>query len=243
MQEYLYQDLYELEDKHFWHIAKRKAVSWLIEKYLLSKQAKILDVGCGTGKNLETFKRYGQTWGLDSSTEAIKFCQKRGLSNLKVGTASNTGYARNSFDLVTILDVLEHTDDDRTLQEIYQILKPGGIVVATVPAYQWLWSDWDSVLHHKRRYTKGGLRKVLTNNNFKPLRISYMNSYLIAPALIVRTIKKIVSKKNYGSDFSLSNSMLNFTFAQIAAGELFLIKQRLIPFGLSIIAAARKPKN
>lgn len=244
MQKYLYQDLYELEDKHFWHIAKRRAVSSFIEKYLPSKKAHILDVGCGTGKNMETFKKFGEVWGIDNSKKAIEFCKKRGLRNLKVGDATSTGFGVSSFDLITMLDVLEHTDDNKTLKEIYRILKPGGIVIITVPAYQWMWSQWDNVLHHKRRYTRGGLKKLLTNNRFKPLKISYMNSYLVAPVLLIRSIKKVVSKKNYGSDFQLSNNMINFLFGKVAAAEFLLLKNTSIPFGLSLICIAQKrPRN
>lgn len=240
MQRYLYKDLFKLEEKHFWHIAKRNAVLWFIKRYLPRKKAKILDVGCGTGKNLESLKKFGEIWGIDNSLEAIKFCKKRGLENIKLASASETLFKSNSFDAVTMLDVLEHTDDKKALTEIYRILSPGGIVIITVPAYQWLWSRWDEALHHKRRYSKESLKSILKDCSFIPVKISYLYSFLIVPALVVRVVKSLFNPKKYPSDFQLSSSMLNLLLGKVAAAELTFVKNGSVPFGLSLIAIARK---
>src|SRR3989344_4554281 len=157
MQKYLYQDLYTQEDRHWWHRAKRAMVFTVASKFLNQKIPKILDVGCGTGKNLENLNKLGKTWGIDNSKEAIEFCKKRGLVNLKLAEAENTKLPLSYFNLITLLDVLEHTDDNKTLAEMHRILDRKGIIIITVPAFNWLWSNWDVVLHHKRRYTKKSL--------------------------------------------------------------------------------------
>lgn len=241
MKEYLYEDLYRLEDKHWWHISKRRAIRQLVEKYNNKENPKILDIGCGTGKNLEEFKQYGRTYGLDNSQEAIKFCQKRGLKNIKLGKAEKTPFKINSFDLITLLDVLEHTDDDRALEEIYRILKKNGLLLITVPAFRWLWSKWDEVLHHKRRYTIDNLSSVLQRHKFTITYATYLYSFLVLPALIIRQIKqKLFRSKEYSSDFKLSTSLLNKIVCIVAETEFKIAQKLPIPIGTSILVVAKK---
>ena len=240
MKDYLYRDLYEEEERHWWHQAKRKIVLDFIKIYIPNKKLTLIDIGCGTGKNMETLQQFGQAWGLDSSTKAIKYCKKRGLSNVILGNAEDTKLAGNKFDLVTLLDVLEHVDDDKLLKEMSRILKKNGYLLITVPALEWMWSQWDVVLHHKRRYTKKSLISILQKNKFEIITISYMYLFLILPALVVRMMKKIHNKKEYGSDFSLSNPFLNKILSTFAAIERYFIKRGLIPVGLSLIVLAQK---
>lgn len=244
MEKYLYKDLAKLEDSHWWHVAKREAVGELIKgfKWLnlvrgsTSKNLKILDIGCGTGRNVKEFAKFGQVWGIDSSAEAIKYCKEKGLKNIKLGTSDKTGFDNGTFDVVTLLDVLEHTDEDKTLGEIKRVLVKDGLLIVTVPAFSWLWSRWDEVLHHKRRYTKESLEKVLLRNGFKVRKISYMYSFLVLPALVVRFIKSMFSKKNYGSDFEISPPFVNKLLLWLSRGERVLSYP--LPFGTSLICVA-----
>lgn len=240
METYLYDDLYNLEDKHWWHISKRRGVQSLIRKYNQIKQPKILDIGCGAGKNLDELKEIGRVYGLDSSKKAIEYCRKRGLKNLVLGSAEKVPLPSDSFDIVTILDVLEHTDDQRTLKEIKRLLKKGGLLILTVPALPWLWSKWDKVLHHKRRYTLGGLRNALGSHGFQVIKIFYLYLFLVIPAFIIRKIKQRLFDKRYPSDFDLSNSVLGFLLNQLAKLEFIIAHKGLIPFGTTLLAVARK---
>lgn len=239
MRKYLYEDLYRLEEKHWWHISKRRIVQSLIKNYNIVKDPKILDVGCGTGKNMEELLIYGPVWGLDNSQDAINFCKDRGLKNLKLGDAEDTHLKSRSFNIATLLDVLEHTDDNKTLQEMKRILKKGGLLIITVPAFSWLWSDWDVVLHHKRRYTINQLKDILKLNGLLPLKITYLYSFLVIPAFIIRKIKKIFFKKTYPSDFKLSNSFLNFLLNILSKLEFALAQKIPIPIGTTILVIAR----
>lgn len=241
MQKHLYADLYDLEDAHWWHIAKRKMCLALIKKYLKEKNAKILDIGCGTGKNLEEFNKFGQAFGIDNSPEAIKFCEdKRHLTNVTLGSAEKTGLKSLEFDLVSMLDVLEHTNDIKTLKEAARILKKDGLLLITVPAYQFMWSNWDVVLHHRRRYTKGQVEELLKKAGFEVLKSTYLYSFLLFPVFIVRKIKNVVSGKTYSSDFKLGLPILGRILGSIADLERFIALRFKIPFGLSIVVLAKK---
>lgn len=242
MKKYLYEDLFSLEEKHWWHISKRRIVRKLIEKYNAVSNPKILDIGCGTGKNMEELQNLGIVYGLDSSPEALLFCKKRGLHNLILGSAEKTHLKKKSFNIITLLDVLEHTDDSKSLKEIYRILKEKGLIIITVPAYNFLWSSWDVVLHHKRRYTIENLKLILQQNNFHIKKISYMYSFLVLPVFIIRMIKSITFKKTYPSDFKLSSSFINLLMDKITRFESYILMCLPIPFGTSIIAVAEKNK-
>lgn len=243
MQKYLYNDLYTLEDKHWWHTAKRKLVSHFLRTFLFNSNGKILDVGCGTGKNLETFSKFGTTWGIDTSREAISFCKKRGLKNVLMGNIEKIPFQNELFDAVTALDVLEHVDDSKALIEINRVLKKGGILIATVPAFNWLWSRWDEVLHHKRRYSGDILENILKKNKFSVVKISYMYSFLLLPVLIMRMVKNIVYKDYYPSDFKLSNEFINNLVGSITDIEKIFIINAKIPFGTSLILIAQKHES
>lgn len=241
MQKYLYVDLYNLEETHWWHKAKRNLVIHFLTDHLKNKRNnKILDVGCGTGKNIETFTKVGTVWGIDSSKEAINFCKKRGLRNITLGNIEKIPFDKEFFDCVTTLDVLEHVDDSKALKEIYRVLKKSGIAVATVPAFPKLWSRWDEVLHHKRRYTQKTLKSVLQKNGFKIVKISYIHSFLFLPVLIIRTVKNLIHKNYYPSDFKLSNKVINYLLENIANLEKFFIINAQVPFGTSLIVVAQK---
>lgn len=240
MQKYLYRDLYQLEESHWWHISKRALVSFFIKQNISGTDIKILDVGCGTGKNMEAFGKYGNCFGIDHSSDAIAFCKKRGIKKAFLGSAEKIPFTKHSFDLITALDVLEHVDDLKSLKEIYRVLKTNGIIIITVPAFPWLWSKWDEVLHHKRRYTKESLKKILYVNNFKILKISYVYSFLILPAFLVRLVKTFLFKNYYPSDFKLSNKPFNFILGNISKFESFFLSFLNLPFGTSLIAIAQK---
>lgn len=241
MEKYLYDDLYNLEEKHWWHISKRRNIQNLIIKYNHSRNPKILDVGCGTGKNIEELLKLGQIWGLDNSKKAIEYCKKRGLKNLKLGNAQKTHFNPGSFDVITLLDILEHTDDNKTLIEMKRILKKDGLLIITVPAFYWLWSRWDEIAHHKRRYNKSTLLEVLKKNNFNVIKITYLYSFLLVPVYLIRKIKqKFFSKQEYPSDFRLNNSLFNRMLNLLSFLEFKVAEKIPLPFGTTILVVAKK---
>ncbi|MCX6793615.1 MAG: class I SAM-dependent methyltransferase [Candidatus Gottesmanbacteria bacterium] len=240
MQSYLYDDLYELEDSHWWHRAKRRLVLTLIRRFAPRTHPRILDVGCGTGKNIEEWSRLGTTTGIDIEPRAIAYCRRRGITHVRRARAEHTGLPASSVDIVTLLDVLEHTEDTTVLSELARILSKRGILIVTVPAYPWLWSTWDTVLHHKRRYTKTTLRRALTASGFNPLYISHVFSFLPIPVMLVRLIKSGLPKDRYGSDFRITAPAINRILYALCVLEQYVMKIVPLPFGTSIVCAAQK---
>lgn len=245
MRKDLYLDLVEKEETHFWHKAKRQFVSDLIVRYHRKEKSSttILDVGIGSGGNTKALQQFGEVWGIDASDQAIHIAKTRGLKNIRRESAEHTSFKNNYFDVITILDLLEHARDRQVLQETYRISKKGGLVIITVPAYPWLWSTWDEILGHKRRYTKNSLETVLSNQHFQILKLSYCYSFLLLPAMIVRVIKSFLYKDTqYPSDFSVGNKLLHAFCGTLAAWERFIIIKLNIPlpFGLSLVAVCRK---
>lgn len=235
----LYEDMYQTEDIHWWHAAKRDYIKLLISKYRNKDNPTILDVGCGTGKNMEELSRFGMVWGVDISDEALRFCKKRGLANVKKGEAESLPFERGKFDILCILDVLEHVDDASSIREIKRVLTDSGYVIITVPAFSWLWSKWDEILHHKRRYTTKQLQDKLTREGFTIRRITHIHSFLVLPTLILRKIKQLTSS-TYSSDFQINNSFLNSFFSTLSKLEQLWINRYDMPFGTSVLCIAQK---
>jgi SAM-dependent methyltransferase len=240
MKKFLYKDLYDQEEKHWWHIAKRKIVLSFAKKYLKTRNNMILDIGCGAGKNLENLKLLGKVWGVDSSYEAIKFCKIRGLKNVKLGKVEKLTFPNNSFNLITLLDVLEHVDDKKALSEVKRVLRKKSYVIITVPAYPSLWSKWDENLRHKRRYKKQGLKKLLESGGFKIINLSFMHSYLLPWHLLIRPIKSLLQANEYSSDFNLDNPFWGLIGKIVTQVERPFVTRGLVPFGLSLIVVAQK---
>ncbi len=239
MESYLYEDLYLLERSHFWHISKRRTCLEFIKRYLNKDNPKILDFGCGTGENVLAFSRIGQSFGIDSSKQAIDFCRKKGLKNVYQITDENIPL-KEKFDLVSMLDVLEHIDDKKALINVSKVLSEEGRILIAVPAFSWLWSRWDEVLHHKRRYTKASLTRLLEKNGFRVEKSSYMFSFLIVPALVVRAVKSMLPSGEYSSDFKLSSPLVNQIMLKVSDIERWFILNTGVPFGSSIICIAKK---
>ena len=161
MQQHTYSIMYRVEETHWWFVGRRKILSSFVERLVknLPEQPHILDVGCGTGANLEMLSQFGRAEGVDVSSEALEFCQARGLKNVRRGEAEHLPYDDNSFDLVTGLDVVEHLDHDLAgLKEMRRVLRPNGRVLLFVPAFMFLWGVQDEISNHSRRYTAKGLK-------------------------------------------------------------------------------------
>lgn len=239
MRKDLYEDMYETESHHFWHKAKREYVGKMIREYAKQNAKNILDIGCGTGKNMEELSKMGTVFGVDSSDEALGFCTKRGLSNLKKGFAEKVSYESGQFDVVTILDVLEHVNDREAVTEMERVLKKKGIAIITVPAFPWLWSRWDEVLGHKKRYTKETLLTLFNEKKWEVKKISYIHSFLVVPTLIIRAIKT-KQKKEYTSDFQLMNPFINGILHSISLLEQMVVTRYDMPFGTSLLCVIQK---
>jgi SAM-dependent methyltransferase len=201
----------------------------------------MLDVGCGTGANAIAFERLAPTVGIDSSMDALHFCRKRGLQRVTLTPLEDLPFGSGSFDIVTALDVLEHSDDDlRCLREIHCVLKPRGLVLITVPAYGFLWSEHDEALKHRRRYTAHELRNKLTVTGFEVVRTSYFISTLFVPILALRIWQGLRKDSTHPrTSIQVLPNWLNSALVALLSLERRLFHRINIPFGVSIVALAR----
>ncbi|MEW6104452.1 MAG: class I SAM-dependent methyltransferase [bacterium] len=239
-----------MEDNYWWHVGKRGIVRSLIIKLLsrkkvldLKEDLKILDVGCGAGRWLEELEKItkGESWGIDKEPEAINFCKERGLKNLKIVSAEKIPFPDCYFDLITCLDLLEHIDNDKeALAEICRVLKPCGFLIISVPAYKRLFSYWDEMLHHKRRYEIEEIKNLLEKNTFRIFKLTYSNFFIFLPSIFVRLLKSKQKKTREISDFMPVPSFANKFLIFLYKIEAFLLTKTNLPFGLSILAIVQK---
>lgn len=253
-----YQKLYELETTYWWHVGRRYIISSFIDNLISSSSkfdngnqaeeltgAKILDVGSGTGENLKFLSQFGETIGIDNSERAVEFSKKRGLNNLKIGEAENLPFADNSFELVTMLDLLEHiSNDSRALKEANRTLKPKGHLLVTVPAYPSLWSEHDEALNHKRRYSKRELTKKIEQEGFLIKRASFAITTFLPPISLYRALQNASRQKTESkTSYVFLPGWLNKIFIGVLRAEAKAIKKIDLPFGLSLVALAEKPNK
>ncbi len=241
-----YGSLANREDFYFWHVGRREILKEAIFRSGIGvKNLNILDVGCGTGGNIILLKEFGRVTGLDSSEEALKFAKGRGFTQLIQANATKLPLPDNAFDLVSVLDALEHIKDDSgVIREARRVLRPGGLLLITVPAYQWLWSQHDEAIHHVRRYAKKELIKKLKESGFEIVESTYFVT-LALPVTIYRKLRdKIFRKKHAPPQIYdvVFPAPINTILLFILRCEKLIIRFFSLPFGTSIMAVAKKPK-
>jgi SAM-dependent methyltransferase len=191
MKESAYREHFEVEDRHWWYRGRWAVVEALLSRVRLPPQPRILDAGCGTGGNLQKFGRIGIATGVEPSPEAVGFCRERGLERVHQAGLESLPFEDASFDLVAATDVIEHVAAERqALEELLRVAAPGGILLLTVPAYMWLWSEEDVNLHHQRRYTKRRLREAVAVAGWEPVFSSYFNSLLLPPIALAKKLRR-----------------------------------------------------
>ena len=247
MQQHTYAIMNAVEDSHWWYVGRRAILESFLAQIIQNpttknQKPKILDVGCGTGGNLEMLQKFGAAEGVDVSDDALAFCQSKGLTVHK-GLAESLPFANESFDVVTALDVVEHLDDDVAgLREMNRVLKRGGKTLIFVPAFMWLWGVQDDVSNHRIRYTKKQIVERLEKSGFEIRRATYANWTFFAPILAGRTLMKITGIKPE-SENNVNVSALNGVFGKLFGSERFWLKNFDFPFGVSIVVVAQKIKG
>jgi SAM-dependent methyltransferase len=198
-----------------------------------------LDVGCGTGANLEMLADFGEAEGVDVSDDALAFCRQKGLTAQK-GLAEKLPFENDTFDLTTALDVVEHLDDDvGGLTEMFRVTKKGGYSLIFVPAYMFLWGVQDDVSNHRIRYTRKQIVERLESAGYTIERATYANWTFFAPILAGRTLMRVTGIKPE-SENNVNISVLNGVFGRLFGAERFWLRNFNFPFGVSIVIVARK---
>ena len=215
-----------------------------IHRAQLAGSPRILDAGCGTGRNLMDFQALGPAEGVDLSKEAIEFCQRRGLHGVREAPIEDLPYEDGRFDLLFATDVIEHLPDDGpALTELRRVAAPGASLIITVPAYSWLWSQHDTSWHHYRRYTRPRLRERVISHGWEPTVTSYFYSTMLPPVAAVRTLQRLRSNGNDKSDLHLSPGALDKWLELPVRGEAKLIERGAsLPAGVSLGMVCRSSR-
>lgn len=241
MEKYLYDELFEQETKHWWFLARRQIIIQLLQYFCPDKAYNLLDIGCGCGANLLALSRYYNCTGIEPSDEGIDYCAKRNLKITKGYLPDKIDLPDNSFDIITMIDVLEHIKQHNlVLKTVHRLLKKNGVFLATVPAYQWLYTKRDEFHHHCRRYSKSELNTLLSSGGLEKIILSYYNFFLFPLALLERGTKKFLKKDKPKPDLFIPPKPLNNFLKSVFAFEKKLLPKISLPYGLSVIALYKK---
>lgn len=253
-----YKVLYNLEGEYWWFLGRTKIAFSVLKRHLKDRNPKagnlkILDAGCGTGKNIEYLQKYGAVYGADISQEALQFCRKRSLKNVIKSNIENLPYKDNTFDLVTCFGVLYHKgvgDDLKAIQELQRVCKPNGFVLITTPAGEFLTRKLFVSQHDKsqftgRRHSRKGLVKLLRKSGLRPIETTHMNTILMPAVVIVRVAKNVKNfffgqSRKFKSELQMPSKFVNRLLLNILLFENRLIRKMSLPFGLTLVSLSKK---
>jgi trans-aconitate methyltransferase len=247
----LYTAYAQAEDAHWWFRARRRIVARVLDGLDLPAPARILEMGCATGGNLDLLSRYGTLDAVEMDAGAAAFARSR-----QTQASVYQGHLPDAvppavdgpYDLITLLDVLEHIPDDRAaLDRLFALTAPGGVLLVTVPAYQWLWSAHDVANHHQRRYRRGALVRLLRSAGFQVERATYFNTLLLPVVAGIRVAgtlaERVRGRKPVGSDIdTIPPRPVNRLLEGVFASERAWVSRLSAPAGVSILALARRPE-
>jgi len=234
-----YTAMYQVEDSHWWYVGMRAIAEALLATQWLEPSVAILDVGCGTGGNLAWLTCYGTAWGMDVATLALNYCRQRSPDRLVQASVLALPFADASFGLVTSFDVLYHrevADDTQALREIRRVLRPRGLLLLRLPAYQWLYSGHDRAVHTARRYTASEVTHKVAAAGLVPLRVTYANTILFPIAVVHRLAKR----RSGASDVILPPPPINSFLTAVLRVEAWWLRHGGFPFGLSVFCLAQR---
>jgi SAM-dependent methyltransferase len=233
---------HQVEDRHWWYRGRRTVLERAMDGLGLSAGARILDAGCGSGRNMVELARRGTVTGVELSAPSVEKARERGCGDVIEGSVLEMPFADASFDLAVSLDVIEHLEDDLgALVELRRTVAPGGALLVTVPAYQWLWSGHDEINHHQRRYTRRSLQAVAERAGWTQTRTTYFNSLLLPVAILLRVLDRVNTKTTESSlDLWVPPEPVNRVLELPLILEAALISRGgRIPAGLSLLSVFR----
>jgi SAM-dependent methyltransferase len=232
----------DIEDRHWWFRGRRRIVAAQLRRMGLGDGARILDLGCGTGGNLRMLAQFGDVTGVEMDSQALRLAGERGVAPVLGGSLpSNIPFGAGSFDCVTMLDVLEHVEQDAAgLASVHDLLTPGGRLLLTVPAFRFLWGPHDEEHHHHRRYRAKELRSKLRDTGFAVEHLTYFNTWLFPPIAAVRLLHQCFPAGKPGLETGLPPAWLNRLLLGLFASERLVVTRGRLPFGVSLLAVARK---
>lgn len=239
------------EDRHWWYRGRRRIVQRELDHVPVPAGAHVLDAGCGSGRLLDELVRVGwHVSGLDMNPDSVEIARGRGHHDVHQGVVESLPWEDETFDLITSLDVIEHTADDRiSMRELRRVLKTGGRMLITVPAYQALWSSHDVFNRHYRRYDRKMMRALAADLGLTIERMTYFNSLLLPPAAAVRLLQRMrhrgangtATNGNHNSDVELTPQWMSPALElPLRLEARWLGREHTLPAGLSLLAVLRR---
>lgn len=237
-----YLEMADTEERHWWFMGRRAILKSVIGTFGLPPEASILEVGSGTGGNLEMLAEFGavKAMEMDPAARAIALRKTSGRFDVQYGRCPDEiAFVDHRFNLICMFDVLEHIDADvQTLAALKGSLARDGRMLITVPAFQWLWSVHDEFLHHKRRYSAAQLAKTITAAGLRLERLSYFNTLLFPLAVAARLQDRILRRRG-ASGVAMPGAYVNSMLHRVFGAEHLLLKKMNLPFGVSLLAVLR----
>ena len=236
MERQVFDRMAEHDQLHWWYVARRRILADLIRRHVpLPIGARILEVGSGTGHNFDMLRKFAPVDGIEIDDEARALAERRlGAEMSAAPLPELPGIPNGAYHLVALLDVLEHVDEDvASLRSIACKLVPGGRILLTVPAGQWMWSAHDEVHHHKRRYSKRQLREVIAAAGLKTNLLTHFNTLLFPAAAGARIVGKAMGKTS--SDDQMPSGPVNAVLRNVFGAERHLVGRVPMPFGVSLV--------
>jgi SAM-dependent methyltransferase len=230
------------EDRHWWYQGRRRVLERTIDRLGLPADARVLDAGCGSGRNMVDLARRGPVTGVELSPTSAHLARERGTGEVVECSMLDMPFNAGSFDLSLSLDVIEHLADDvAALRELRRVTAEGGALLVTVPAYQWLWSGHDEVNHHHRRYSRRSLLTAAHDAGWRCERTTHFNSLLLPVAVALRALDRVNPRTTKSSlDLWVPPAPINWLLRQPLLLEAAAIgRGRSIPAGLSLLAVFR----
>lgn len=229
----------EEDRQHWWFRGRLEIILAAVRSAVTPGRLRLLELGCGTGNVLEALAPFGETVGMEVDETLRAAARRRGL-DVRPGALPATFVVEPGWaDVVLLLDVLEHLDDEAaTLETARALLRPGGVLLVTVPAYQWLWTFHDVTLGHRRRYTARRLRRVVDAAGFHVDRVSYFSTLLFPAIAAVRLLHRLTRRKAH--DLSRPPRLLNSLLERLFAAERHVVPTPGLPFGSSIVLIGRR---
>ncbi|MBB5360246.1 SAM-dependent methyltransferase [Rhodanobacter sp. ANJX3] len=238
-----YIEMAEIQSRHWWFTGRRAILTSTIRQLRLPSNARILEIGCGTGGNLDMLATFGEVSAFDMEESARVLADKKtgGTHDIRAGHCpDNIPFQGERFDLICLFDVLEHIEQDtQTLAAIRSLLADNGRILVTIPAYAWLYGVHDKFLHHHRRYSAREIRQRVHATGYRLVRLSHFNTLLFPLAAIVRVKERLLGSK-VAAGSRVPPEPINGLLRTIFAAERTWLKHFDLPFGVSLLCVLEK---